>query len=383
MAYRPYHIFGILITLLTGLTTCRQVYAPPAITRPNRFLVVDGIVNTSPNAVSTVNLNRTRNLGDTTVTGIPELHAELAIIGSNGVEYPLYDTAGTGVYKSAPLSLDVTKTYYISIRTADGHAYASDPVRCEPTPPIDSVYWRQPSDLTIYISTHDPAGSTHYYRYDYNETWEHDSEWEAIYGVSNHYMFAVDSTNQLHRCWTTDSSHGILLTSSAAETQDVISGYPLLTIPNSDNRLTRAYSILVRQYALTEDAYNYWQLIQKTTQNVGSLFDLQPTQLSGNIHCTTNPAEPVIGFLSACAVQQQRIGIIETSLHNWIHNEPAFGCDTLSIPFDFYNPFAYNYPDTNYAPYYFDGTALVLGSAVCLNCLLFGGTNIHPTFMPE
>jgi hypothetical protein len=383
MPYRRYHIPWLAFMLITGLSTCREVYEPPAIARPNRFLVVDGFINTNPGGTSAINLNRTRNLGDTTVIGFPELNAQLSIVGSNGVQYPLIDTASTGIYTSPPLSLDITLEYHLFIKTVDGETYESDPVPCQVSPPIDSIYWRQPSDLTIYASTHDPTGSAHYFRYDYNETWEHDSEFDGIYGVSNHMMYAVDSTTQKHRCWTTDTSHNVILANTSSETQDVVADFPLLTIPNSDNRLTRAYSIIVRQYAISKGQYDYWQLIQRLTQNVGTLFDLQPTQIEGNIHSTSNPAEPVIGYLGACALQQQRIGIIETYLHNWIHNTPAFGCDTLSIPFDFYNPFAYNYEDPNYAPYYFDGPALVLGSTICLDCTLLGGTNIHPTFMPE
>jgi hypothetical protein len=197
-------------------------------------------------------------------------------------------------------------------------------------------------------------------------------------------MVATDSSNQTARCWTTDTSATILLATSSALSSDVISGFNVTTIPNSDPRLQIDYSIIVRQYALTADAYSYWQQIQKTTQNVGSLFDLQPTQLVGNIHCSTNPTEPVIGYVSATTVQQQRILIFESSLHDWMKNQPAFTCDTLVIPASFANPFAYTYPDPYWAPYYFyDNTHLVLTTAACLNCTLFGGTTIRPLFMPD
>lgn len=384
MPIRHYHIPIILFALAVSVATCRQPYAPPAITTSNRFLVVDGFINLSPNSVTTFNLNRTRNLGDSTTAGIPELNAQISVIGSGGNSYPLTDRLRMGIYTSDSITLDATQQYHIAITTSDGLQFSSDPVPCEITPPIDSIFWRQPNDLTINVSTHDPTGNTHYYRYDYNETWEHDSQLEAIYGVADDTMYAVDSSNQKHRCWTTDTSANILLANSAALHQDIIDSFNLITLPDGDQKITKVYSILVRQYALTEDAYNFWLLIQKTTQDVGTLFDVQPTQLTGNIHCTSNPAVPVIGYISACTAQQQRIYIAESSLHSWIHNQAGFvGCDTVSIPFSFANPFAYNYPDTNFAPYYFDGSALVLASSVCLNCLLLGGTNIRPPFMPD
>jgi uncharacterized protein DUF4249 len=384
MLPKRYHIALFPVLFIAGLTACREPYAPPAITQPNRYLVVDGFINTGANTATTFNLNRTHNLGDTTVIGIPELGAQMSLVGTNGNTYPLIDSERTGSYSTAPLTLDVTQQYHIAVTTTAGEQFVSDPVPCLANPPIDSISWQQPLDLSIYASTHDPTDKTHYYRYDYNETWEHDSQLMSVYTVVNGYLVATDSSNQTWRCWTTDTSTNILLATSAANTTDTIAGFRLMTIPNSDPRVDIDYSILVRQYALTADAYNYWQLIQKTTQDVGTLFDVQPTQLTGNIHCTTNSAEPVIGFISATSVQAQRIYIFESSLHDWKHNQPGFNCDTMTIPTTFANPFAYNYPNPNWAPYYFESDyALVLVSAVCLNCTLVGGTSIRPPFMPN
>jgi hypothetical protein len=381
---RRTYIACLLIPLTTCLSTCRQPYAPPAVTNPNRFLVVDGFINTGANAITTFNLNRTRNLGDSTVTGIPELDAQVSIVGSGGSSFPLTETIGTGFYSSAPLTLDATQQYHILITTTTGETFSSDPAPCEANPPIDSVFWQQPGDLTIYASTHDPTGSTHYYRYDYNETWQHNSQLQTIWGVANGMIYPLDSTTQKDSCWTTDTSGTILLASSAAETKDIIPAFPLLTIPNSDPRVRFIYSILVRQYALTQDAYNYWQLIRTNTQNVGTLFDVQPTQLTGNIHCTSNPAEPVIGFISATNVQQQRIFILYEQVSNWAQNQPGYGCDTVQISYDDLNPFVYNYPNPNYVPWYFiTNGPLVLASPSCLDCTLLGGINVRPPYWPR
>lgn len=377
-------IAGLTACLTTGLTACRQPYAPPAITQPNRYLVVDGFINTGANTVTTFNLNRTRNLGDSTVVGIPELNAQVFIIGSNGNTYLLTDTAGKGIYTSSPLTLDITQQYHISITTAAGEQFSSTPVPCLSNPPIDSVYWQQPLDLGIYVGTHDPTDKVHYFRYDYSETWEHDAQLQAEYIVVNGTIVTPDSADQTNRCWTTDTSTNILLASSAALTSDVITGFNVVTIPNSDPRVDIDYSILVRQYALTEDAYNYLQLIRTTTQNVGTLFDVQPTQLIGNIQCTSNTSEPVIGYISATNVQEQRILIVESSLHDWTHNYPGYNCDTMTIVVNYANPFAYNFSNPNWAPYYYStDTTLVLVSSVCLNCTLFGGTTTRPSFMPD
>jgi hypothetical protein len=384
MPRRRHHIFWLSLLLAFGLTTCRQAYDPPAINNPNNYLVVDGFINVAQGGVSTFNVNRTRNLGDSSTTGIPELSATVSIVSSGGSTYPLIDTGNTGIYSSFPLNLDITQQYSIAISTTDGRKYASDPVPCKITPPIDSFYFQQPSDFTVYVNTHDPANNTHYYRYDYVETWQHDAELQSPWINVNGLLQATDSSNQKSICWNTAPSTNILLATSQGLAQDIISHYPLTTIPNGDPKLFIGISILVRQYALTQDAYNYWLLIQKTSQNVGTLFDLQPTQLIGNLHCLSNPAEPVIGFVSACTVQQERLFVPNSALQNWSPPLPTgSGCDTVTIPSNPSFALIYNYPDTNFAPWYFDGAGnLVLASRYCLDCTTTGGTTIQPSFWP-
>jgi uncharacterized protein DUF4249 len=388
MRIHPARISSSLWLLITGtvlllatLTRCKQVYTPPAIKASNNYLVVDGFINTGANAISVFHLDRTRNLGDSITTGIPELHATVTILSSQGVSYPLNDPAGTGIYSSVPLHLDISQQYKLAITTSDGRRYQSDAVPCRQTPPIDSVFWQQPNDFTVYLTAHDPANATRYYRFDYSETWEHDANIISPWTVVNGNLVASDSSNQHWQCWTTDSSTNILLTTTAALGQDLVSSFPILTIPNGDPRINIRYSVLVRQYAITEDAYNYWLLVQKTSQGLGTLFDLQPTQLTGNLHCLTNPSEPVIGYLSATSTQQQRIFVYETYLRNWQHNSPGFGCDTIQIA---YNPNdfpVFSFPDTNYGPYYFNGAnVLVLAPLFCLDCTRFGGTTVKPPF---
>jgi Domain of unknown function (DUF4249) len=214
MRYPRYYISCPMLLLTITISTCREPYAPPAITNPNRYLVVDGFINTGANTVTTFNLNRTRNLGDTTVTGIPELDAQISIVSSGGAAYPLTETLGTGIYSSAPLTLDVTQQYQVTITTTTGETFSSDPVPCLNNPPIDSIFWRQPNDLTIYASTHDPTDATHYYRYDYNETWQHNSQLQTVWRVANGMIYPVDTSTQKDSCWTTDTSGNILLASS-------------------------------------------------------------------------------------------------------------------------------------------------------------------------
>src|SRR6202012_4114028 len=103
---------------------------------------------------------------------------------------------------------------------------------------------------------------------------------------------------------------------------------PLTQIPLTSEKVETKYSIIVRQYALTQEAYNFYQNIKKNTEQLGSIFDAQPSQLSGNIHNVTNPNEPVVGYVTVSTVQSKRIFIAHESLPGDI--QPIY-------PYDFEN----------------------------------------------
>jgi len=377
--------YSMILCLVMLISDCKKPYAPPAIVGPNNYLVVDGVINTGPNSVTIINLNRTRNLNDTIVTGIPELGAQISIVDLNGAGYPLIDSAGNGLYKSSPLTLDPAGQYKIEITTADNRKYTSDYVTSKATPPIDSIFYEQPHDFTLYLTTHDPTNSTHYYRWDYLQTWEHDSRYQSPWELRHGQVWAKDpdsGSQQTDRCWSTSMSNTILLGNTTALSQDFVNKMPIITMINNDLHLDIAYYILVRQYALTKEAYNYWQLIQKTSQQVGTLFDLQPTQLTGNIYCTSNPNEPVIGYMSASSIQQAHLYIEHSQLNDWPHYVYMEGCPTaearrLSAD-DFHS---WLYTDTAYGPYYFVSFGpLIVAPKRCLDCRYQGGVNVKPSF---
>ena len=369
---------------------CVKPYNPPAIQAANNYLVVDGIINTGGNAITTIILSRSKNLADT-VSFIPELNAQVSIVDSTGATFPLVASNSSGKYLSSALNLNQIDKYKILITTSNGHQYQSAFVRPETTPAIDSLSWLQSpvnNGVTINVITHDPANNTHYYRWDFLETWQHNSpeiaQWVLINGIVT--ALGADYLNdprQIHKCWTTIPSSHIVVGTSLNLSQDVISLQPVNFIPFNDVRLTVRYSILVNQYALSGDAYNYWLLIQNNSQNLGGLFDLIPSQLNSNIQCITNPNEPVIGYISASTIQQQRIFITNSQVSGWDTIEPYNECSPKTIPTDTSNFAIYNYPDTSYAPWYFTGDfipALIIIKKYCVDCRTQGGTTSKPSF---
>jgi len=130
----------------------------------------------------------------------------------------------------------------------------------------------------------------------------------------------------------------IVLGSSAKLSKNVISNNPVTFVPSTSEKLGSKYSIILREYALTADAYKFWQNIKTNTEQLGSIFDAQPSQISGNIHSTKNPQEPVIGYISAGTVTSKRIFITNQQLPAWVPTQPYPTCVLDSLYLQHYTP---------------------------------------------
>jgi len=368
---------GILLVVL--LARCRKPfvadYQPPV----TDFLVVGGFINTAPSSVTRITLSHTRALEDS-ISATEEQNATVLLRVENGSSYSLSETA-PGIYVSDTLSLDTGQRFSLSIRRSSGETYESEYVRSMNTAPIDSVTWKQDGDVSIAVNTHENGAGPAFFQWEYVETWHYESTLKTIYGVKDNQIYVRDSTDQVGICWRDQYSTDILVGSTAALQSPVISEQKLLTIPIKDPRIYFRYSILVRQYNISQQAYSYWNTIQQNSEALGTLFDRQPSQLKGNIHSVKDPEETVIGFISASSATTARIFINHNELRNWEFDLlRGASCDVKVIP---QNPnfLDWTYPDPNYVPwYYLSGGSMFIAKKTCLDCRTAGGVNQKPSF---
>ena len=142
------------------------------------------------------------------------------------------------------------------------------------------------------------------------------------------------SDKQIYYCFANNASSTIILGSTAKLTQDVLYQLPLTAIESTSEKIELRYSILVHEYSLTADAYKFWGNLKKNTEQLGSIFDAEPSTINGNIHNTADPGEPVIGYISAGTVQTKRIFIDNEQLpDSWRPTYP-YQCEADSLLFD-------------------------------------------------
>jgi len=326
---------GQLLFLIIAVAGCRKPYDPPAIAHNGSYLVVEGVINTGSDS-TIITLSKTVNVSSV-ITVNPVLQAIVTVENDQNAVFPLTETVN-GKYVSAGLNLDNSHSYRLNIKTSDNKQYQSDLVPVNITPPIDSIGYNiiniPVTGIQIYANTHDPANAVKYYRWDYDEAWAFQAKYIS-YWVSNGATLVVRTQAQsITLCYTNDVSSDIVLGSSAKLQRDVLYQSPIAFIPSTSEKLESEYSILLHEYALTPDAYNFWVSLKKNTEQLGSIFDAQPSQLSGNIHCITNPSEPVIGYLSVCKVSSKRLNILNAHLPAWVATYP-YACEQDTTGFDY------------------------------------------------
>jgi hypothetical protein len=312
-------IIYITVFLLTIIYGCTTSYTPPSTTTNANILVVEGLINTGADSTF-IYLSRTVTIANKT-TANPETKATVTVENAQGTVGSLSETV-KGTYASKGLNLDNTKQYRLRIKTSNGQTYLSDLVDTRVAPPIDSVgYTISDKGIQLYANTHDPSNNTRYYKYTFGETWQFHSQYQSLY-VSNGNAI-VNRTQQNYSCYGRDSSTNILINSTAALAQDVAYQFPITAVDYYSEKIETKYSILLTQQALTKDAYTFWGLLKKNTEQLGSIFDAQPSQLTGNVHNVSNASEPVIGYISAGTVTRKRIFIGRQALPlSWITAYP-------------------------------------------------------------
>lgn len=300
------------IISLVAFWGCKKAFNPVIDQTDVNILVVEGMINTGTDS-TIIKLSRTVPVGKKT-TSSPETKAVITVENAQTTVLTLTEN-GKGIYGAPPKTLDNTKQYRLRIRTSNGKVYLSDLVDAKVTPPIDSVGFLIKDDkVQIYANTHDATNNTRYYRYSFSETWIFNSKYSSGFISNGKDIIRRTPSQEITTCYSSDTLAYTLINSTAQLSQDVAYHVPINLIEGTSEKISVKYSILLRQQGLTKEAYTFFENLKKNTELLGSIFDAQPSQLTGNIHNIANAAEPVIGYISAGTTQQKRIFITKSAL---------------------------------------------------------------------
>jgi len=379
---------GLLFLIIT--MGCVEEFTPPVSNYEN-LLVVEAFI-TDKTSSHFVRLSRSYPI-DTTLAN-SESGADVSVFDSNGNQFDFIEQKA-GFYYSDSLMFTpiVGETYILSIMTGDGRFYKSDPVVMMETPPIEDLFYNietitsdevegLDNGLQIYLNTGSVVGEPAYYKFEWEETWEFSTPFESFldWDYENGQEFLREESISI--CWTGLNSTDINLATTENISSGLIEGHPIRFIPFRESSLRVKYSILVKQFAMSETAYRFWENLKESNESTGSLYDAQPFQVSGNLQNMQDPLEPVLGYFDMSTISEKRIFIKRTELPPEIRIPTLFpeclvGADTTASRAN-----VLTFLNTGYyiETYLFPpGSGFTLAKIACIDCRL-KGSSVKPEF---
>ncbi|MEI9917601.1 MAG: DUF4249 domain-containing protein [Bacteroidota bacterium] len=370
---------GVVLMLLLA-AACVEPYNPPReVTSDLGYLVINGYLDGNDGAV-TINLTRTNRLLEYK-PNFAEKEATVRIEIDDGTTFDLAE-GDSGLYTADNIKFNATSKYRVHITTRYGTSYTSEYIKMRVSPSFDSLVWR-PVDkgIEFYVNAHDDAGDTKYYRYRFTETWTYFVTYFSRYKDVNGQPVKRTNKEFVHDCWDSRNSTDIIVKTSSNLKKDVISMAPIFLIERGSRKLLDLYSINVEQRAISEEEYQFLELVRKTNESLGGLFDPIPGKVLGNVHNNDNPDEPVFGYFSGGFAQEKRLFIANKELPKGHADiDPlSYQCGVSDFVLGGDTPLGTRiYLDYHIYPY-----LMYVTSDHCGDCRTVGGDTLRPGFWPQ
>ncbi|TXD52956.1 MULTISPECIES: DUF4249 domain-containing protein [unclassified Polaribacter] len=331
----------------------------------------------------------------------PETGAQIAIIDSQNNTFYFNETSSGTYISENQFKAIPALTYTLKVTTKTGNTYSSTSEKLTNAVQIEklttSIETSREGATGVSISVHsfNPNNNANYYRYQYEETYKISPPFwsdENLIVVSDSQPFTVDvvkrSTDNKD-CYKTINSAQILITETKSLAEDRVH-FPVRFILESDFIISNRYSLLVKQYVQTFEAYNYYETLKKLSSSESVFTQAQPGFISGNIISDTDKNEKIIGFFEVSSVSEKRLFFnYQDIFPKQVSKFPAI-CDFLAPLL--YDSFSDNSPLINlikkdsYTYYGKNNTGLpnlegpyLMVPKICGDCTV-SGSNIKPSF---
>jgi Domain of unknown function (DUF4249) len=252
----------------------------------------------------------------------PEENAQVSISTDDGEDFP-FEEVDSGKYESLkPFAAQMEKAYHLNIITQDGRSYSSSKMYLPTeTTSIDQLYAERTVNdngdegMGIFVDTFDASRESNYYRYDFMETYKIIAPfWSPedvvfVIQLSTGPEFDVILREREERvCYDSERAKTINVINTLNLSEDRLSRYRIRFIDRDNYILSHRYSILVKQYVQSPEAYSYYEILKGLSQSSTDIFsEDQPGFLAGNIVSLEDPNENVAGFFEVATVAEKRI----------------------------------------------------------------------------
>ncbi|MGO3182899.1 MAG: DUF4249 domain-containing protein [Aequorivita sp.] len=402
MKYKKLFTLPLLFSILLFQGSCTEPYEIETVDYESVLVVESTITDVMKPQV--VKLSRTSTLENSEV--LVESDATVYVSSNDGTVYYFNWNSELGYYVSdEAFSAQPNTSYSLKINTADGKNYTSSPVVLPPVVEMDEVYAErinQPNQskdgVQVLVNTTDPTGNSKYFRYEYEETYKivapnpTDYYTEiANYNPSNGTYDVILTPREPEKiCYSTELSTGISQASTTEFDENKVFRFPVRYLSKNDSKIQTRYSLLVKQYVQSVEAFTFY----KTIKDLGSIQSLlsqgQPGYVAGNMVSEGDPEEKVLGFFEASSMSSKRIYF---NYEDFGLERPPYFVDCEVLKLDYYksSPLNYNEREALYNYITYDGYQVLSASTTlifrivqpeCSVCTSFS-SNVKPDFWED
>lgn len=386
----------ILFLTAFSFLRCIEEFTPRIPDSEADFLIVEGRITDEAGPYS-VRLSRSIPINSNDKFPVSGASVQ---IEEEGTIHPLTDQ-GNGLYSTDGFQGQANRNYRLLI-SLDGNQYESSWQTLQPSSEIDSIYYQVGQEETEdreysiggiqwFVDSHNEEESgARYYRYEWDETWQTGVKWSTFYNyLGNDLIELITPPEERHNtCWIDNPSGSINLTSTISLSGNIVSAHPLFFAQDVNERLSVKYSLLVRQYALDEEEYQFLKALRASNIEGGNLFDKQPASVVGNIRSLSNPDITVLGYFSANGVSEQRVFVRNEELPEGF-GEFYVQCELDSILKSHKDYEDFVFSQIKGRLIFFDLIRANIGGAIlgltlaepeCVDCVFGGGDTQRPDF---
>lgn len=363
------------------LASCIYRFDPELDNNPEKTVVVDGRILIG--GTSTIRLDYLTPLNSPR-GGMPN---GLAWIEDDlGNRYTAIENAGSQFNIPTGNSPESSSVYqaqrFRAVAVVDGETYVSDWLTPDSEPQILDIRFSADESTVVVSVDIDPGFSrSGYLGFLFEETWEFHSDVYPEYEVNpNTWSYSMlQNGYPYYWCWRSFNPVQVTLMDYTNLSEGVIRDLPVKYFLRSDTRNHRRYSILVKAFALSKEAFDYNKRTQEISDIGGDLFTPDPGAITGNLVCETHPDLQVMGMVLAGKVTSKRAWLNS----RFLISRPAY-VDYVHLTRDEMPQYYYN---NNYRPVNYvtiDGTTdMGWTHHRCINCIEAGGTQEKPSFWEE
>lgn len=253
------------------------------------------------------------------------LDANVFVTSSEGEHYQFVNDGASGTYYPAvPEAYGIVGHTYTLHITVDGKAYQSSPVTLKEPVPIEAVHFEVDEQVfsfkgylerevlpgyRVLVDYTDPANEKNFLRWTFSSVYEVSTQpWEFVDFNGN-----PAPKDRYARCFLREKLDRFKVVNDRLVNGRKVINQEVLFLP-FERYLGVKHKLTVYQHSLTEEAYNFFRIMEQQKETSGTVFDPPPAEVNGNMFNVNDGSEQVIGFFDASTVAVQKVTILREEI---------------------------------------------------------------------